>query len=278
MPRYVDAGSQTDWAGLTRQEYVRPDMLRSPPRCTTTPPDDMLTLKPQFVYGTPPVDELVVQASPPHMLQPINRTPSLQARRQNRAAVHLHISLPPAPVAPHALDEEGPASPPTTHALLSPLPDANKLHAGHTPLILRSPSPEADASHAPLAAPHAAAEDGVATPDADQGLTGALTLPANPGDGTDDGHIVLHELDHVLSKISRQQAELRGEFDHEPDKPASPEPEETHDSADHAQPLSRKGSTDSQHSSVEVVDGVRLKTPPSNFGAPLGSLGPILGG
>jgi len=267
MPAYVEAGTQTDWAGLMQRELVRPEILLSAPHNTTTPPDDMLTEKAQFMHGFPAI------ASPPHILQPTPPMVSLLERRQNRTLLNPHIPLPPAEIADHDLNDEVPLSPTTTHALLSPLPEANRLHAGHTPLIPRALSPAMEVPDAPLEHVQAPADDKLATPDADEGLTGALTLPTNPVDGADDGHIPLNALDAVLSKISRQQAELRGEFPDEPVNITSPTVKVAEVPSEDGMPLSRKGSADSHRSGMtEEVDGVILKTPPSNFGAPLGSL------
>jgi hypothetical protein len=262
MANYVDAGSQTIWAGLMQRETVRPDILLSPPRDTTTPPDEMMiTEKSQFVHGIPSITQ------PQHKHQDPAATMSLLERRLNRVGLDPHMVLPSS-----ELNDEVPRSPPPTQALLSPLPEANKRHAGHTPLIPRalSPAPEAEA---PLENEHQTMKDGTATPDVDEALTGALTLPSNPVDGAED-HIELDALDHVLSKIAKQQATLRGEGldDDEPEPKAQPT-SALIDTAEDGLRLSRKGSADSRRSgATEEYDGVILKSPPSNFGAPLGSL------
>jgi hypothetical protein len=121
-----------------------------------------------------------------------------------------------------------------------------------------------------------AAEDKVATPDADEALSGALTLPSNPVDGAAD-HIELATLDRMLGRIAKQQAILRGEFADEESAESKPKPETNSspkaETTEDGLPLSRKGSADSHRSgATEEVDGVILKSPPSNFGAPLGSL------
>jgi hypothetical protein len=116
-----------------------------------------------------------------------------------------------------------------------------------------------------------AVADGSASPDVDTALTGALTLPANPVDGAEDS-IQLDALDHVLGKIAKQQAILRGEFDDEPESKTHSQADAV-DATDDGLSLSRKGSADSRRSTAtEEYDGVILKSPPSNFGAPLGSL------
>jgi hypothetical protein len=272
---YVDAGTQTKWAALTQCETVRPNMLLSAPPYTTTPPDEMMTEKSQFVYGVPSIAE---PQSVPHRPAP---PPSLLERRQNRLGLNPHIPLPaarlPASASASELEvtNEDPLSPPPTRALLSPLPEANKRHAGHTPLIARTPSPQPQVATEHLAVENPeqqTTEDGTATPDADLALKGALTLPLNPVDGAED-RIQLTALDSMLAKISKQQAELRGDVDNESRRPSESKTNEEVDAEDGLR-LSRKGSSTDSHRSgaTEEIDGVVLKTPPSNFGAPLGSL------
>jgi hypothetical protein len=260
MANYVDASTQTKWAGLMQRESVRPDILLSPPRDTTTPPDDMLTDKLQFVYGVPACPEpgpVYSNAAPPL---------SLVYRRMNKAGLVPRIEMPPA----EDLDDEVLSSPPPTHALLSPLPEANKRHAGHTPLIAHSPASEKERVLAKEVATGEQAADGAASPDLDRALIGALTLPSNPVDGTEDT-IELSALDSVLSHIAKQQAALRSDFDEE-NKAKSPPEKGSSGSTDDGLPLSRKVSAGSRRSAAEEYDGVLLKSPPSNFGAPLGSL------
>jgi hypothetical protein len=290
MP-YVDAGTQTKWAGLMQRETVRPNMLLSAPPNTTTPPDEMLTEKSQFVYGIPSIGEPQFVPS-----RPAPPTMSLLERRQNPSRLNPHIPLPsatlPASTSASELEvtAEDPLSPPATRALLSPLPEANRRHAGHTPLIPRTPSPQPEAAaDLPVrqAPEQQTTEDGTATPDADQALTGALTLPSNPVDGAED-RIPLSALDNMLAKISRQQADLRGDSDDEARRPSESQSNESRrpseaesnerDPEDGLR-LSRVVSGDSSRkgsgsaaSGAEDIDGIRLKTPPSNFGAPLGSL------
>ena len=270
MANYVDVGTQTKWAGLMQRETVRPQTLLSPPPDTSTPPDDMLTEKSQFMYGG-----IVPSIASPELHQDDQTTPtassSLLERRRNRAGLDARIDL---PSASDALNDEVTYSPPPSNALLSPIPEANKRHAGHTPLIPRSLSPEREpalAGEQPNA--QQTADDGNATPDADQGLKGALTLPTNPVDGAQEDHIGLETLDQVLNKIAKQQKILRGEFDDEPEKEPKEKPRmDSVEVGEDDLPLSRKGSADSRRSNTEEVDGVILKSPRSNFGAPLGSL------
>jgi hypothetical protein len=259
MANYVDASTQTKWAGLMQRESVRPDILLSPPRDTTTPPEEMLTDKLQFVHGVPSCPE-------PRPVHP-SAAPalSLLERRMNKAGLVPRIEMPPSD-----LNDEMPMSPPPTHALLSPLPEANKRHAGHTPLISHSPASDKEPVIAKKVAKEEQAADGAASPDADIALTGALTLPSNPVDGTEDT-IELSALDNVLSHIAKQQAALRSDFDDE-NKSKSPPERGSAGTTDDGLPLSRKVSADSRRSAAEEYDGVRLKSPPSNFGAPFGSL------
>lgn len=261
---YRDAATQTLWAGLMQRTSVRPELLLSPPKDTTTPPDEMLTEKEQF-HDIPSFP--ATQSTRPKENNGLgyNLSPksTLLERRKNHPGLIAPIAMPET-----GFSDEVPLSPPPTHAVLSPLPEANIRHAGHTPL--RQPSPPVEGESAGTVTAKQIAEpvdaDRIATPDEDVGLNGALTLPTNPVDGAED-HIGLDALDSVLSKIAKQQAILRGEFDEDDDKKAK---EEEPEPVEEDLALSRKGSADSRKS--EVVDGVLLKTPPSNFGAPFGQL------
>lgn len=270
MPDYVHASTQTRWAGLMQKDTVRPDaLLLSPPHDTPTPPDEMLTQKPQFMYGGA-VPTIKPPSPQEHQFPSTPPAATLLERRRNLLGLDARIEM---PRASHELNDEIPFSPPTTHALLSPLPEANRRHAGHTPLIPRSLSPEPEK----LAEAHDTVDDDSMAPelDEDKGLTGALTLPSNPMDGTQDAdHIGLKALNEVLGKISKQQRTLRGEFDEdEPGKDAKEFPRiDSVDAALEDLSLSRKGSADSRRSNMEEVDGVLLKQPPTNFGAPFGQL------
>lgn len=211
-------------------------------------------------------------------------TSPLLARRQNRPNFIPHIDLPSPElraVAAGILNDEVPASPPPSALVLSPLPEANKRFAGHTPLYAGSPSSDAPKKQPPSrhlqpvvpeklkslpvheliveqdpsedadTEPQADNESQSTTPQQDIGLTGPLTLAPNPGDGSQD-NILLSALDDELSKIAQQQARADG-------------------AADDGQPLSRQASSESRTSEVRPVDGVILKkTVPMNFGAPLG--------
>lgn len=268
MASYVNASTQTKWAGLTQNPTMQPsNLMYSPPLDTPTPPDDnnmLATPKPQFRVPTiahhpHTPDE---QLSPTSTTQQASQTTTLLERRRNLLGIDARIELPPPPAAEHELNDEVPYSPPTTHALLSPVPEANRRHAGHTPLIPRAMSPEFEKAAEEL--------------EGDKGLSGALTLPSNPTDGANDGdHIGLDALDKVLGRIERQQKALRRDFDDEAKEGNVAERIDSVDVAEKEQDLSlsRKASADSRRSSkAEEVDGVRLKVPSSNFGAPLGQL------
>ncbi|KAF1830573.1 hypothetical protein BDW02DRAFT_93873 [Decorospora gaudefroyi] len=254
MP-YANACTQTLWAGLTKTQQCRPEMLLSAPD-TTTPPAEMVPDKQaQGLDG-------ILAAS--HLSRPdanASSFRSLRERRQNRPDFPTRISLPNSD-----MNDEIMPSPPPTHALLSPLPAANKRHAGHTPLIPRALSPVQDEEQAP---PVEDEEAQTTTPPQDQPLIGPLMLPTNPVDGASD-HIALDVLDDVLEKVAKDQDRFSKLKD-------APEPSAVAIAEDYEEdlPLSRKGSgsADSRKSStVEVVDGVKLKSPPLNFGAPIGQV------
>lgn len=288
MANYVDASSQTEWAGLMQKAIVRPEALFSPYPDTSTPPDELLvTEKAQFIEKMPAASDSQMQQqphTPPEQKDttPISTSPLL-SRRQNRPLFVAHINMPDLDLETvDALDDEVTVSPPPSGLVLSPVPEANKRFAGHTPLFPRSPSPEQlrkqhprlanpiipeklvsmpvheliveqDPSEDAYTEPHSEEESRTASPPEDIGLSGPLTLAPNPGDGTQDT-ILLSALDNELSKLAQQQ--------------------QKEDAAeDDGQPLSRKGSADSQVSEIAPVDGVILKkTVPLNFGAPIGQV------
>jgi hypothetical protein len=217
---YVDKAVQTTISGLTKHPAQNPPALSG--LATTTPPEDMPAKDIQ--------DRNIA-----------NAVPSLLVRRKQRASLVRRITLPDS-----NFDEEGSHSPPPTEAVLSPLPAANTLHAGHTPIIPRSLSPLRMQEHSRES-----------SPGLDEPLTGPLTLPAQPGDGAGD-RIELKVLDAELEKIAKAQNA------HDPPSPHTEnEPQQC-----------RKGSTDARRRSsaddVEVFDGVILKKPRMNMGAPLG--------
>jgi hypothetical protein len=252
---YADAETQTVWAGLTRMD-VRPDILFTAPD-TTTPPAEMITDKLQGLDN-------VITGAQLGTLDPNSASfQSLLERRHKRPAMPTRISLPTSD-----LDDEVFPSPPPTHALLSPLPEANKRFAGHTPLIPRALSPVQDEEPAVEEPPAQEEQVLFATPPEDQPLIGPLMLPTNPVDGASD-HIALDVLDDVLEKVAKDQ----DRFSKLKDAPEPPTALATTDNAAQGLPLSRKGSAESRNScAVEVVDGVRLKSPPLNFGIPIGQV------
>ncbi|OSS48430.1 hypothetical protein B5807_07959 [Epicoccum nigrum] len=299
MTGYVDASSQTEWAGLMQKNIVRPDALYPN---TDTPPDEPLTNKEQCVASLrtkSPAEQQGQPHTPPRSKEPSQdelptmATSPLLARRQNRPDFVPHIDLPPPEQQSRyyrafdtdPLNDEVPASPPPSGLILSPLPEANKRFAGHTPLYAGSPKlerpkrqpqgrnlrpivpekiaslpiheliveqdPIEDADTEPLPE----SESQSATPQQDIGLTGPLTLAPNPGDGSQD-KILLSALDSELSKIARQQAR-----------------DNSSNSASSELPLSRQESTESRTSEPRPVDGVIFKkTVPWNFGAPFGEV------
>lgn len=224
-------------------------------------------------------------------------TSPLLARRQNRPNFVAHIDMPSPEMRAtiEALDDEVPVSPPPSALVLSPLPEANRRFAGHTPLYVGSPN-DTSKENTPKRQPGGRqdiepivpeklqslpiheliveqdpSEDADTerdmdqpeetpsrTPQEDIGLTGPLTLAPNPGDGTLD-NIVLSEIDSKLAELAQQQ-QLKN-------------PEDPDGAAVEGQPLSRQGSADSRASEVPGIDGVTLKkTVPLNFGVPIGTV------
>lgn len=238
MAEYVDDATQTIIAGLTKHPSLNPPALYHDG--TPTPPEDMPSKELHFPSeSTPEISKINTDDR--------NTSPTLLLRRKNRPQLQARISLPPLDV-----DTETPRSPPPTEAVMSPLPAANKLHAGHTPIFPRSPLPLG-----------AKDPSGQSTPEQELVLEGPLTLPAQPGDGAED-RIELKVLDAELEKIAQERV-LKD----------APEPTSTlGQDAEDGGSLSRKGSAESGRSHYsadeQVVDGVILKKPRMNMGAPLG--------
>lgn len=259
MP-YADASTQTMWAGLTKGALVRPEFLLTAPD-TTTPPDDMLTQKAQSLMSA----HALIQTAP--------RLPSLLERRGNNPFLARGIPLPDVQ---SRLGDELAASPPPMHIVPSPLPAANRLYAGHTPLIPGSPSPIHNDVDVAVAEEFIVTDDDIPTPDQDLALTGALslpTLPTNPVDGAAE-HIVLSDLDRALEQLAREQdrfGKLKGGPEPTPPRKSAFDPV-SDAAAEESLSLSRKGSADSRSSAVSFVNGVPLKSPPLNFGVPMGQL------
>ncbi|KAF2675743.1 hypothetical protein K458DRAFT_397657 [Lentithecium fluviatile CBS 122367] len=263
MGHYVDAGVQTIIEGLTRDPAVRPSAL-VPPTDTTTPPDDMAIDKHML-----PADGIPITSKKNVVAY---TSPSLLLRRKKRPPMVARISMPAS-----EFDTENPNSPPPTEAVLSPLPAANKLHAGHTPIIPRALSPlPRDESDPP-------------TPVHDDALRGPLFLPPQPGDGAEDT-IPLTVLDAELEKLrlnQEREEEHESALPQPPDAPAPAVDFQSQSQSDAVaddppspalnnalvQRSSRKNPSESRRASadeVEVVDGVILKKPKMNMGAPLG--------
>lgn len=266
MP-YADASTQTLWAGLANSALVRPELLLTAPD-TTTPPDDMLTQKMQ--PAMPPAHTLLPAAP---------RLPSLLERRRNNSHLARGILVPGSP--PRLGDGLAASPRPALSAALSPLPAANKLHAGHTPLIPGSPSPINDdlvvAEESIAVGDNYDDNDDFAAQDQDLALTGPLslpTLPTNPVDGTVE-HIVLSDLDRALERVAQEQqrfGKLKGAPSESAPSPISALPPAPDPTGDESESQTRKSSADSRSSTVSFVNGVPLKSPPLNFGVPMGQL------
>jgi hypothetical protein len=235
----VEATTQTTLAGPINPPYIPPTQF---PTDTTTPPAEKADM-PSSKLGTLNQDIPAITETKPE-------SPSGSPSKRKRPDLVARISIPPA-------DLEGRKSPPPTHAVLSPLPAINKLHAGHTPLFPGhfSPAQEKEKS-----------EPGTPTPVQDipdVALTGPLTLPAQPGDGAAD-RIELKVLDAELEKIAQEQEECKS------DVPASVSVDSAFVDAN---PTSDGESAESIGSPNSVeVDGVLLKKPRMNLGAPLGQV------
>jgi hypothetical protein len=234
MPEYVDKAVQTTIAA--RHPAPKPAVLFDN---TTTPPEEMPSKSRQHsTEAMPSITQ--TQADAPDL------SPTILLGRKKRPNLVTRISLPEA-------DVSGARSPPPTEAVMSPLPAANRLHAGHTPIFPRALSPlrRLDKSGESTAS------------EQEEYLTGPLMLPPQPGDGAGD-RIELKALDAELEKIAKERSLHRDEPGSSPSQPA-----------EHRGHTSRRASGDvtgQRRSSTEEVevDGVILKKPKMNFGAPLG--------
>lgn len=251
---YVHAATQTMWAGLSKAD-IRSDILLSTPD-TMTPPAETIMDKQHDM------DSLAVATQLGTLDPLLPAFKSLLHKRQKHLHLPAHIAMPSLELEDNALP-----SPPPTLNLLSPLPAVNKLHAGHTPLVPRALSPvQDDAPHAP-AEQIVAEDENTSFVSEDQPLLGPLVLPTNPVDGAAD-HIALDVLDDVLEKVAQEQ--LRFSKLKDASEPTTPPPEYVNP---HSPSRSRNTSTDSRKCvHTEVVDGVTLKTPPLNFGVPIGQV------
>ncbi|KAF1961595.1 hypothetical protein CC80DRAFT_531461 [Byssothecium circinans] len=260
MANYVNQSTQTEISGLTRDAALLPAALFArPPRDTPTPPEDMMAVdKPQLsAEDTPTITKTNTNN--------LNESPTLLLRRKNRPKLEARISMPEVV----RLDAETPRSPPPTEAVMSPLPLQNRLYAGHTPIIPRSMSPLAD--------PEEDDDEIVGeTAQTDDALSGPLTLPPQPGDGTEDT-IPLSVLDATLERLRLQQeGEIPAAAPNHPGETVERESESVSRVSTHDSPSSRSRTSptklrrQSADADVLAVDGVLLKKPRINFGAPIG--------
>lgn len=229
----VDTATQTTLSGPP--SYLPPARF---PADTTTPPAEKADM--------PSNKSEMLNQDIPEIAETNPETPTGSPGRRKRPDLVARISIPLA-------DGEGHRSPPPTHAILSPLPPMNKLHAGHTPLFPGHFSPAQQKEKSEPSTP---------TPMQDIALSGPLVLPAQPGDGAED-RIELKVLDAELQKIAQEQEECKA------DVPASVVSVDS--ACIDANPTSdgELAVATGSPGSIEV-DGVILKKPKMNLGAPLG--------
>ncbi|CAI6334482.1 unnamed protein product [Periconia digitata] len=241
MSHYVNQATQTYIEGLVHDPAHTPAPLVYPQYQpdNTTPPQEADTMA---------IDKMHLSAEAINKSLAIPKyypNPAKLLRKQNRPRLETRISMPEVTRS----EFETPLSPPPTQVAMSPLPAANRLHAGHTPIIPRARSPLPDISSPATPDPEY---------DVDNGLSGPLTLPPQPGDGTEDT-ISLNVLDAQLERLRMEQEKKSAPaLVNQADVPFSPL------SVDTSAPLSPTAHE------VEAVDGVLLKKPRINFGAPLG--------
>ncbi|KAI9700142.1 MAG: hypothetical protein M1820_006924 [Bogoriella megaspora] len=165
---------------------------------------------------------------------------------------------------PRAEQVEGPRSPPSTTAILSPPPSKNRAHAGHTPLkpealsVASTPgqdTPTARNTQQNLEAP-------IPEPDVagDRPLSGQLALPNQPEAG---GEQFLHALD------SKLQDAIEGHG-----RPTVLQGVPSEDGGSEAMIEEREPLPSTEEDESATLDaGPRLKIKRSlNFGAPIGAL------
>ncbi|KAF2875322.1 hypothetical protein BDV95DRAFT_486560 [Massariosphaeria phaeospora] len=241
---YVDCGTQTVLAGLTRDPNAHPAALGG--AASTSPAD---VEKPQTPTGSTPAITKS-DANDPQL------SPTLLQRRKSTQSFTSRLQMPDP-----EFDTQDPRSPPPTQGILSPLPLANTLHAGHTPIVPRSLSPLS-----PLGRRDEEEPSGSETPVQENILQGALVLPPAPGDGAAD-RIDVDELSARLEQVAKEN-ELADEREEAPLSPMV-----SHSTSD-AVTHSRKGSTEGHRrpsaDDAGAVDGVLLKQPKMNMGAPFG--------
>lgn len=190
--------------------------------------------------------------------------------RKKRPPFNARISLPTPDV-----DAEGPRSPPPTFAAMSPLPAANRLHAGHTPIIPRSRSPLQEPEQPQEQEQEQEQDENrQPSPDVDKALSGHLTLPADPHDldGSDD-RIMVSVLDARLETVARNR-QLEPE-ESSVDQDTEQNTENGGDNSENGGNSNRQDVPETGRRSsadeVDDIDGVILKkNTPMNMGAPLG--------
>ena len=179
---------------------------------------------------------------------------------------------PRADLTPRFEDAEGPRSPPTSTAILSPPPAKNTAYAGHTPLKAEAMSvnstpggqdtPTVRNTHQNAEAPVPADDDPVHDVMEDRALTGPLGLPNNPENG---GGTFISALDEKLQDALQfpghsRPTVLQGTVSEDGEGSEAP-PEHP------PEPL------DPETEEATVDAGPKLKIKRSmNFGAPIGAL------
>ncbi|KAL9076846.1 MAG: hypothetical protein Q9157_003549 [Trypethelium eluteriae] len=201
--------------------------------------------------------------------------------QQARGGAFAHVALsvdgnndvsPRADCTPRADDSEGPRSPPTSTAILSPPPPKNRAYAGHTPLkpeamsVSNTPggqdTPTVRNTHQNAEALVPSENDPVHDVMEDRALTGPLGLPNNPENG---GAIIINALEEKLQDAVQfpshsRPTVLQGTISEDGDTSEAPAND---------QPLPLK--TDAQGTGVDA--GPKLKIKRSlNFGAPIGAM------
>ncbi|KAL9097415.1 MAG: hypothetical protein Q9165_000311 [Trypethelium subeluteriae] len=201
--------------------------------------------------------------------------------QQVRGGAFAHVALningnndvsPRAGCTPRADDSEGPRSPPTSTAILSPPPPKNRAYAGHTPLqpealsVSNTPggqdTPTMRNTHQNAEAPVPPEDDPVHDVMEDRALTGPLGLPTNPENG---GAMIISALEEKLQDAVQfpghsRPTVLQGTVSEDGDGCEAP-------ADDRPSPFNPK----TQSTGVDA--GPKLKVKRSlNFGAPIGAL------
>jgi hypothetical protein len=301
MGHYVDASVQTLIEGLTRDPAAHPSALRpankqEPPTDTPTPPDDMAIDKLHFSTGPAISKADMIKVT----------SPTLLLRRKTRPPMVARISMPENKFQNISFDIENPASPPPTEAILSPLPAVNRLHAGHTPIIprARSPLPQEESDPPSPVADHPLSGPLFLPPQPGDGAEDAIPLtvldaeleklrleqereeqeesdPAQPEPMPTQAPTGNSGISHLQPAIDSIDATQHNHPSHavynesEVHTHSSSSSTNTRRTSDNSGETGRSsgnsgGTRRSSRDEVEVVDGVRLKKPKMNLGAPLG--------